>query len=64
MTRAEYDAVISDWVRDVRDEALRLWESGVDEIDCTGLAINVVESRRRKTAKALQRLNPRVPSSH
>lgn len=62
MTRDAYESLITAWCVDVKAEALRLFESGVLEIECTGLAINIVESRRRKTQAALQRFAPQQPT--
>lgn len=50
MTLPEFQDHVIAWTRDVQAEALRLFESGVHAQEAIGLAINVVESRRRKTS--------------
>lgn len=64
MTLDDYTRLINDWCVDVKAEALRLFESGVDPTECTGLAINIVESRRRKSAKARAAFAPPITRGH
>ena len=50
MSFAEYADTIHKWTLEVERTALEMFESGVHPQECTGLAINIVESRRKKKA--------------
>ena len=51
MTLADYSDTVHQWCLEVETQAIALFESGVHPADCTGLAINCVESRRKKKAQ-------------
>ncbi len=58
MNEHEFTQALDTWCADVRAEALRIFADGALEAECIGLAINVVESRRKKLHVARQRFNP------
>lgn len=61
MTREDYEQLIDRWCADVKAEAIRLFESGTLPQETTGLAINIVESRRKhETAKRAELLPERA----
>lgn len=58
MTRDDYERLLDLWTQEVKAEALRLFEDGALIQECTGMAINIVESRRKRTAAEQQRFAP------
>jgi hypothetical protein len=56
MTRSEYEQTIVDWCDDVQNTALLLFDQGVHPQACTGIAINIVESKRAKRSAEQQKL--------
>lgn len=56
MTLAEYSEVIHEWCIEVERQGVELFKSGVAPTDCTGLAIQLVESRRKKKSAEQSRL--------
>lgn len=53
---ADYSKTIHDWCVEVESTAIELFKSGVHVQQCTGIAINIVEARRTKTAEDRARL--------
>lgn len=48
----EWRGIAKKWADEVVDESVRLFESGVAPSECNGLAIAIVESRRKRQAAA------------
>ena len=61
MTLADYEELVHLWCGDVERQAIELFRSGVQLQDCTGLAITLVESRRKKTSADQSRLAVPAP---
>lgn len=50
MSLADYSKTVHEWCLDVEATAVDLFKGGVHPQECTGIAINIVESRRKKRA--------------
>jgi hypothetical protein len=58
MNALEYAETIRQWCAEVETTANELFATGVHPQECTGLAINLVESRRKKKGQEQAALTP------
>lgn len=60
MKAEAFQQAISEWIRDVQDEAIRLFDNGCQPSDCLRIAIQCADSRANMRTLRMQALTGRT----